>query len=126
MTNRAYLYFALTFILGVVVGAAASVYSTWHGTRRHLARKPPASDEVLRHLSRDLQLSDQQASQIKPIIEDSIASTVQLQTQVEPQFRAIRDQGRERIRKFLTPEQTAKFNELVRRHEERLQRERSR
>ncbi len=116
MTRRAYIYFALTFLLGIVVGGAGVFYYVWHtgGWRR-----PPSKERVVRHLKHELNLSDAQVQQLGQIMDDSGRKHEQLRQQLEPQFQALHNETRDRIRQILNPDQLQKFNELVRQHEAR-------
>lgn len=115
MTRRVYLYFALTFLLGVVVGGAGMFLSGWYMPRHH----PFDRGRVMRRLTRDLNLTDPQVQQVSQILDETTKKYSDLQKQMEPQFDAIHQESSNRIRQILTPEQTAKFNALVRRWEER-------
>jgi hypothetical protein len=121
MTRRVYVYFALTFLLGVVVGGAGVFYYAWHwGHWRHGFSK----ERLVRRLSRDLKLSDEQVQQLNQIYDDSEKQYGQLQQQIQPQAQALRQQTTDRIRKILNPDQAAKFEEIVRRREEERMRRR--
>lgn len=121
MTRRVYLYFALTFLLGVVVGGAGMFLSGWYMMRHHRFDK----QHVVRRLTRELNLTDTQVQQLSQIVEDTSKKYSDLQKQVDPQYRAIREESHNRIRQILTPDQLAKFNEMVRRQEERMKKQRS-
>ena len=116
MTRRAYVYFVLTFFLGVLVGGAGALFYTWHfgpGPRR------PDKARIVRHMTRELKLTDPQVQQVTRIVDESDQKFSELRKQTRPQFDAIRDESRARIREILTPEQATKFDEMVRRFEER-------
>jgi hypothetical protein len=115
MTRRAYLYFALIFLFGIIVGAAGMYYYAWHTGhwRRSFDR-----ERAVAHLRHDLGLSDAQLNQVRQILDDSDKRYTDLQKQVEPQFHALHEQTRDRIRQILSPEQLGKFNEIVRRNDE--------
>jgi Spy/CpxP family protein refolding chaperone len=117
MSRRAYVYFALTFILGLVVGVGSTIYWGWHAGMFRPHR--PDEKRIVYFLQRRLNLTDAQTQQVDQIIRDSDENFRQLQQQVQPQFDAIRSESQDRIRKVLNPDQQAKFNELVRRMEER-------
>lgn len=117
MSRRAYLYFILTFLLGLVVGAAATIFFGWRSGFIHPRR--PDERHIIRFLRHQLNLSDPQAQQVEQILRETEDKYKQLQQQVDPQFDAIRAESQDRIRKILNPAQLAKFNELVRRMEER-------
>jgi len=111
MKQRAYLYFVLTFLLGAVIGAVGLYLYAWYGGHW---RRPLNRGQFVHDLTRQLQLSDQQASQVNQIMNDSRKKYDQLHNQVRPQFEALRDETDGQIRQVLTPGQVSKFNELVR------------
>jgi hypothetical protein len=116
MTRRAYLYFAVTFVLGVVVGGCGMFFYAWHTGHWH---REFDRQRVVRHLTRDLHLSEAQIRQVDQILEDTAKSYSDLHKQMDPQFDTIRIHTRDRIREILTPEQVVKFNEMVRQADER-------
>ncbi|HMD99485.1 MAG TPA: hypothetical protein VKM93_19425 [Terriglobia bacterium] len=115
MTRRAYLYFALIFVLGVVVGAAGTYYYVWHAGLLHRTFN---RERAVAHLKSDLHLTDAQISQLRQILGDYDRKSSDLQKQVEPQFNTLHEQTRDRIRQILSPEQLRKFNEIARRNDE--------
>ena len=116
MTRRAYIYFALTFLLGVIVGGVGVFYYTWHTGHWH---RGFSRERVVRHLKRELNLTDAQVQQLNQIMDDAGAKHRQLQQQVEPQFQVLHEDTQNRIRQILNPDQLQKFNEMVRQREER-------
>jgi Spy/CpxP family protein refolding chaperone len=116
MTRRAYAYFVLTFVLGVVVGAGGLfIYGVqsgkWH---------PPFNREhLIKSLAHDLELSTAQVSQLRQIMEDTGKQRRALEAQIDQQFDVLREQTRNRIRQMLNPKQLYRFNDLVRQHDER-------
>ena len=116
MTRRAYLYFAVTFVLGAVVGGCGVFFYGWYGGHWH---REFNRQRAVRHLTREVHLSEAQIRQVDQILADAAKSYSELHRQVDPQFDAVRAQTRDRIRQILTPEQVAKFNELVRQADER-------
>jgi Spy/CpxP family protein refolding chaperone len=117
MTRRAYIYFVLTFLLGVIVGGAGFFGYAWYAGHWHQSFD---KQRILRHLKRDLNLSDSQVEQLRPILDDEEKKHAELKSRVDPQFQALREEFRNRVREILTPEQREKFNDLVRRHHERM------
>ena len=115
MTRRVYIYFALTFLLGVVVGGGGVFYYGWHsGFLR------PSRHGLVRRLTRELNLSDAQVQQLSQIMDDAEKKHRQLQEQVRPQFQALHEETRDRIRKILNPDQVARFDEINRQFEQRM------
>ncbi|MBZ5566056.1 MAG: hypothetical protein LAP13_27015 [Acidobacteriia bacterium] len=116
MSRRVYLYFAATFVLGVIIGGAAVYFYAWNTGHWHRGFN---RDRVIQHLREELELSPPQVQQVTQIIDDEGKKYSDLQKQVEPQFMAVREDTRNRIRQLLTPQQLSKFNEMVRRLDER-------
>jgi hypothetical protein len=117
MSRRAYLYFILTFVLGLIVGSAATIFYGW----RSGLMRPHRPDEkhIVQFLKRDLNLDDSQTQQVSQIVHETGEKIRHLQQQTDPQFDAIRSESQDRIRKILNPDQLAKFNRLVERMEAR-------
>jgi Spy/CpxP family protein refolding chaperone len=111
MKQRAYLYFVLTFLLGVVIGAVGLYLYAWYGGHWH---QRVARGQFVQDLTRQLKLTDQQARELTRIMNDSRKKYDQLHSQVRPQFEALRNETDDEIRQILTPDQVSKFNELVR------------
>ncbi len=93
------------FLLGGVTGAALdSVYrlrASGGDVPRHKGRGGPRDKEqrLFEEMKRDLGLTDEQAGQIRTILEET-----------RNQYRAARAAAGERIRALLTPEQQQKFD----------------
>jgi Spy/CpxP family protein refolding chaperone len=66
-----------------------------------------------------LNLSDNQAQQLKQIMDETDVKFKELRKQTAPAFNNVRNEMHDRIRRILTSEQTVKFDEIVRRHEAR-------
>jgi Spy/CpxP family protein refolding chaperone len=116
-TRRVWIYFALTFLLGVLAGGAGSFFYGWRmmGPQGGAARR----ERILRHMTRDLDLNDAQVTQTRAIMEETGNKIQELRKQHRPEFDAIRAESHERIRKVLTPQQAVKFEEMVKKFEER-------
>ena len=119
MSGRAYLYFALTFLLGVIVGGACVYYYAWSAGHWH---RPFNKANFISHVRKDLNLSDTQVQQLGQIIDGSTKQFESAQQQEASELNAIRQETRGKIRQILTPEQTLKFDALVRRWDERRKR----
>jgi hypothetical protein len=119
MSRRAYLYFALTFLLGVIVGGASVYYYAW--STGHF-RGPFNRQSFVQRVKGELNLSDTQVPQLEQILEGSTSRFGATQQQCDGQLNAIRQETRNQIRQILTPEQSQKFDELVRRWDERRRR----
>jgi hypothetical protein len=120
MTRRAYLYFTVTFVLGIILGGAGTYYFLWSSGR--IARRGSSKERVLAHLKQELALSPEQVQQISQILDEGAQKIRDVQKQMEPQIQAVHEENRNRIRKVLNPDQLKKFEELVRQIDERRRR----
>jgi len=119
MIRRAYVYFILTFLLGAILGGAGAFFLTWYTGHWHMRFSRQHFVDRMRH---ELNLVDDQVRQLNQIMDETDARLRELRKQTAPAFDNLRKESHDRIRRILTPEQAAKFDELVRRHEERMRR----
>ncbi|MGD1156285.1 MAG: hypothetical protein ABSA41_10695 [Terriglobia bacterium] len=119
MTRRVYLYFAVTFLLGVILGGVGVYYFGWSTGRWHRGLN---KDRAVARLKKALDLSDAQVQQVSQIFDETSQKMRDLQKQIDPQFRGLREEARSRIRQILNPEQVKKFDELVKQMDERHRR----
>ena len=119
MSRRAYVYFALTFLLGAIVGGACVYYYAWSTGHWH---RPFNRQSFVHRLQSELQLSDAQVAQLEQILEGSTARFRAAQQQSDATLNAMRQETRNAIRQILSPEQSQKFDELARRWDERRRR----
>lgn len=117
--EAAVLFFAV-FLLGALFGGIGD--RLW--SKRVAGQRPVASgghanrDELIRNFSRQVGLTPDQEKQLGAIMDDTHAKWQALYAPLDSQREAIRQQGRERIRAMLTPEQVPKFEEYMRRADE--------
>jgi Spy/CpxP family protein refolding chaperone len=119
MSRRAYVYFALTFLLGVIVGGACVYYYAWSAGHW---RAPFSRQRFVRRLKGELNLSDTQVTQLEQILDGSTGKFRSAQQQADSQLNAIRQETRNKIRQILSPQQAQQFDEVVRRWDERRRR----
>ena len=102
------------FILGCVTGAALdSVYRIKARDDRGGEHGRRDRKDVFDEMKRDLNLNDQQATEIHAILDATRNEYRQLRNEIEPRYDAIRQQGRARIRALLNQEQQQKFDAKV-------------
>jgi Spy/CpxP family protein refolding chaperone len=118
MSRRAYLYFALTFVLGVIVGGVGILLFGWYSGRWH--HRPPRTEQIVEYLHRELNLDPAQTQQVRKIVEETGKKFAAIHKQMDTQFDAVRDESREETRKILGPDQLAKFNALVQKWDARM------
>jgi Spy/CpxP family protein refolding chaperone len=123
--RKAVLLVFVLFVLGIALGSMG----TYLVTTRVLAARPQGAiahtpSDHMAMFTRDLNLTPDQQSAIQAILTDTRAHYASLHEKLDPEYEQVRQQGRERIRAALTPEQRPKFEELLRQmDEERRQRQ---
>ncbi len=122
MKRRFYFYFALTFILGMVIGAAGMYSYGWYTGHWH---QRISRHRVVDYLQKELSLSQPQTQQLQQIISNMEKKESELRDQIEPQFQAIREETRTETRKILNPQQVEKFNAMVKRWDAKRNRPRN-
>jgi Spy/CpxP family protein refolding chaperone len=73
----------------------------------------PTHTEIMQQMTDQLSLTPEQQTQIGAISDNIRDRMRQLQEQTKPQSDAIRNDGRQKIRALLTPEQQPKFDEFI-------------
>ena len=120
MTRRVYLYFTLTFVLGIILGSGGEYYFMWSTGR--MSHRGFNKDRAVAHFKKELNLSADQVQQISGIFDDTSQKVRELQKQTEPQFQALHQDTRGRIRQILNPDQVTKFDALMTQVDERHKR----
>lgn len=118
ISRRVYIYFALTFLLGILAGGAGTFY---FGRQLSPPGGPARRERILRRMMRELNLDEKQSQQIRAIMEETGGKIGDLRRQHRPEFDAIRAASRDRIRAVLRAEQATKFDEMVKKFDERRQ-----
>jgi len=110
MRQRAYVYFVLIFILGIIIGATGMYSYGWYTGRWH---QRFSRHRVVDYLQKQLSLSQSQTQRLQQIISQMDQKESDLRDQVEPQFQAIREEARAATRRILNDRQLEKFNAMV-------------
>lgn len=108
--RKAHLIVVTAFILGIAVGASGQYLLSYQSLPRPAFTPADVADE----LTRVLNLDQPQRSQVIQILSDCQKQNQDLKEQTRPQFQAIRESGRNRIRALLSPEQLTLFNQWIR------------
>ena len=100
------------FVLGCVTGVALT------GLYRSRASNGTESRERAMHerferMRRELNLTDQQTTTVRTILDETRNEYRALRTELRPRFEEPRMKARARIRALLTPEQQQKFDAMV-------------
>lgn len=121
-TRKAAALVVLIFLLGIAIGALGTHF--W-GERVWSARaERPGRTKIVENLTREVGLTSDQQKQVEAIVDDTGAKFDAIHEQERPQYEQARQEGRNRIRAILTPEQLPKFEDFLRRlDDERKKRE---
>ena len=119
-SRKAYLLVFVLFILGIALGSVGTYLVT---LRVQAARRPYASLShnyagTVAMFTQGLGLSPDQEKQLETIFSDMRNHYDALHAKLDPEYEQVRQQGRERIRQTLTPEQRPKFEDLLRQIDE--------
>lgn len=104
----------VVFVLGLLVGGVGNHLwgeRVWGHQEVPVRQGPPSRTQVLNEFTHELQLTPDQQEKVGAIIDETRAQWV-------AQHETVRQQGRERIRAVLTPEQLPKFEQFVQRIDE--------
>lgn len=115
MKRRAYVYFVLTFLLGIVVGGAGMYTYGWYTGHWH---RRFSRHRVIEYLQHQLNLSQSQTQQLQQILQQMEQKESALRQKVAPQFQTIREEARDETRKILNAQQLKKFNAMAKRWDE--------
>lgn len=100
------------FVLGCVTGASfGSIYRLQAGgDERQAERGRHSKEDLFESLKRDLNLNDNQATEVRAILDQTRNDYRALRAEVRPRYDALRQKARARIRALLTPEQQQLFD----------------
>ncbi|HYG12484.1 MAG TPA: hypothetical protein VD835_21295 [Pyrinomonadaceae bacterium] len=101
------------FLLGGVTGASLASFYRLRGVERHERRgggRGNREDKIFESMRRDLSLTEQQATEIRAILDQTRNDYRTLRAEVRPRYDAVRQNARTRIRALLTPEQQKLFD----------------
>ena len=124
-SRKALLLVFVLFVLGIALGSVG----TYVVTTQVQAARPHASLShnyagTVAMFTQGLGLSSDQQKQLEAIFNDMRGHYQALHEKLDPEYEQVRQQGRERIREILTPEQRPKFEDLLRQiDEDRRQRQ---
>ena len=117
--RKAVLLVFILFVLGVALGSVGTYVVTAHvqAARPHasLAHNYAGTVALFTH---GLSLSPDQEKQLEAIFNDMRGNYQALHQKLDPEYEQVRQQGRDRIRQILTPEQRPKFEDLLRQIDE--------
>ncbi len=101
----------VSFVLGVMVGAAGVHWCAPHTFHRHWGGKEFQA-RMLRQFDSKLKLTPEQRSQVAEILDGKRQKIDVLRAEMRPKFEEIRTSTSAEIRSLLTPEQQKKFDAI--------------
>jgi len=106
---------AIVFLLGAIVGASlgTAIVSRKFAAPQERAGKP-GKVKFIDRLNARLHISPEQTAQLKIILDETHQQFGSLHESVKPQFEAIRQRTRDRIREQLTDSQRQEFEAMLR------------
>lgn len=107
------------FILGGVTGAALDSVYRLRASGRYEQRGGRGDKDRFERMRNDLNLTDQQAEQIRAILDQTRNEFRALRKEVGPRYDAIRQEARTKIRALLNQEQQQKFDARAAEHDAR-------
>ena len=108
------------FILGIAAGGfSTNLYERLTNTGPARTDRPQGktTDYVLDKLNNRLGLSSDQQKSIREILQTTFDQYGEIKKDIEPRLDVVRQQGRQRIRELLRPDQLPKYEEMVREHD---------
>ncbi|HPC03518.1 MAG TPA: hypothetical protein PKY58_00050 [Syntrophales bacterium] len=104
----------LVFLAGVLAGVLGSRQYTHYRLSQFVKKGHPAHSEIiLREMSKELDLTDRQRSEVRAILEEMDGRIDRLRETFDPQIRAVFDDGFPRIRERMSGEQVKKFDTFL-------------
>lgn len=110
MTRRAYLYFIIIFIIGVILGGVGLYTYAWNTGRW---RRHWNEQAVIHNLQKQLELTPTQVQGVRSILDAAGNQFHALQEQQRPLFDALRERTDGQIRELLTPHQASEFDAII-------------
>ncbi|MCX6997527.1 MAG: hypothetical protein NTV49_10685 [Kiritimatiellaeota bacterium] len=112
--RRIWSLFILTFVAGVLAGAAGmQAYQHVH-IRRFMHSDSDRQHELfLRRMNQELTLTAAQQAQVQAIMRDTREQLTRLRQRTQPDVRRLLQENRQQIEKLLTPDQTARYRQML-------------
>jgi Spy/CpxP family protein refolding chaperone len=117
--RKAVLLVSVLFALGIALGSVGTYLVTTQvqAARPHASLRQNYAGTVAM-FTHGLSLSPDQEKQLEAIFSDMRGHYEALHEKLDPEYEQVRQQGRERVRQILTPEQRPKFEDLLRQIDE--------
>jgi len=110
------LRYGLVFMLGLVLGMAGSRLAHKHRFAQVMQNRPEAQRQMMmRHLTRQLQLTKPQQVEIERIVDTQLKALSDVRERHQPEVQAIFQQAEEQMKTHLLPKQQQKLDQMMER-----------
>ena len=104
------------FMLGLALGLAGSRLAHKHRFAKAMQNRPVAQRQMMmRHLTRKLQLTKPQQTEIEGIVSAQLKALADVRKRNQPEVRAIFQQAADEIKSHLLPKQQQKLDQIMKR-----------
>ena len=118
------LYAAILLISGAILGAVSlHAFMRFNMAHHFEDRRHNMAQVVMRHLDRELSLTDDQQERLLPIVEEMHNKLSDIRRENRPRMEAVIDEAQTRAEAVLTPDQQVKLREMRARMKARFDRE---
>ena len=114
------LRYGLVFMIGLVLGMAGSRLALKQRFARAMQDRPAAQRQMMmRHLTRQLQLTKPQQIGIERIVDAQFKALSEVRERHQPEVRAIFQQAEDQMKPLLQPNQQQKLDQIMERMQKR-------
>lgn len=104
------------FILGLALGLAGSSLAHKHRFTQAMQNRPVAQRQMMmRHLTRQLQLTKPQQIEIERIVAEQLKALSDVRERHQPEIQAIFQQAQDKMKPHLLPDQQQKLEQIMER-----------
>ena len=108
------------FMLGLALGMAGSRLAHKHRFTRAMQNRPAAQRQmIMRHLTRQLQLTKSQQVEIERIVDAQFKALAEVRERHQPEVQAIFQQAEDEMKPHLLSEQQQKLDQIMQRMQKR-------
>ena len=110
------LRYGLVFMIGLVLGMAGSRLALKHRFAQAMQNRPAAQRQMMmRHLTRQLQLTKPQQIEIAHIMDAQLKALSEVRERHQPEIQAIFQQAEDEMKPHLLPKQQRKLDQIMER-----------
>ena len=110
------LRYGLVFMIGLVLGMAGSRLALKHRFAQAMQNRPAAQRQMMmRHLTRQLQLTKPQQIEIAHIMDAQLKALSEVRERHQPEIQAIFQQAEDEMKPHLLPKQQQKLDQIMER-----------